>query len=79
MTMSTQTEEGLPSFRQLQNLIQKSSEVEIKVVTNDLLVGKIRWQDQFCICLIDHYDQPTIIWKQAVVFVKPKSGLGDAQ
>ena len=77
--MSTPTpQEGLPSFRQLQTLIQGGAEVEIKVVTNDLLVGKIRWQDEFCLCLLDHYDQPTVIWKQAIVFLKPKSGLGDA-
>ena len=38
--MSTQAQAGLPSFRQLQTLIQGGSEVEVKVVTNDLLVGK---------------------------------------
>ncbi len=70
--MAIDTDSGLPSFRQLQSLIQDNTEVEIKVITNDLLVGKIRWQDQQCLCLLDHYDQPTIIWKQAIVFVKPK-------
>ena len=71
--MNNETSMGLPSFRQVQTLIKEQSEVEIKVNTNDLLVGKIRWQDDDCICLLDHYDQPTIIWKQAVVFLKPKS------
>lgn len=64
---------GLPSFRQVQTLIKEQSEVEIKLITNDLLVGKIRWQDSDCLSLLDHYDQPTIIWKQAIVFLKPKS------
>ncbi|MGF1603060.1 MAG: RNA-binding protein hfq [Thermosynechococcaceae cyanobacterium] len=71
--MSTELDVGLPSIRQLQSLIQDGSEVEVKVITNDLLVGKIRWQDTFCLCLLDHYDQPTVIWKQAIVFLKPKS------
>ncbi|NCJ07943.1 RNA-binding protein hfq [Synechococcales cyanobacterium C] len=70
--MATDTESGLPSFRQVQGLIQDDTEVEIKVTTNDLLVGKLHWQDQQCLCLIDHYDQPTIIWKQSIVFLKPK-------
>ena len=70
--MSTENARGLPSFRQLQNLIKEESEVELKVVTNDLLVGKIRWQDDVCVCILDHYDQPTVIWKQAIVFIKPK-------
>ena len=70
--MNNEATMGLPSFRQVQTLIKDQSEVEIKVNTNDLLVGKIRWQDDECVCLLDHYDQPTIIWKQAIVYLKPK-------
>lgn len=70
--MSTQLDVGLPSVRQLQNLIQEGSEIEVKLITNDLLVGTVRWQDMDCLCILDHYDQPTIIWKQAIVFLKPK-------
>jgi host factor-I protein len=70
--MTTELETGLPSVRQLQTLIKDNSEVEVKLITNDLLVGKLRWQDPHCLCLLDHYDQPTIIWKQAIVYVKPK-------
>lgn len=70
--MTSELETGLPSVHQIQELIKAGSEVEIKLTTNDLLVGKLRWQDNYCFCLLDHYDQPMIIWKQAVVFVKPK-------
>ena len=70
--MNNEASMGLPSFRQIQSLIKAQGEVEIKVTTNDLLVGKIRWQDSDCVCLLDHYDQPTIIWKQSIVFLKPK-------
>lgn len=70
--MSTELQTGMPSFRQLQNLIQNGTEVELKLITNDLLVGKIRWQDEDCLCLMDHYDQQTIVWKQAIAFLKPK-------
>lgn len=71
--MTSELETGTPSVRQIQDLIKAGSEVELKLVTNDLLVGKLRWQDNQCVCLLDHYDQPTIIWKQALVYVKPKS------
>jgi host factor-I protein len=71
--MTAELETGLPSFRQLQKLIQTGGEVELKLVTNDLLVGKVRWQDDLCICLMDHYDQQTIVWKQAIAFLKPKA------
>ncbi|NET37613.1 MAG: RNA-binding protein hfq [Cyanothece sp. SIO1E1] len=70
--MTTELETGLPSVNQVQTLIREAKDVEIKLITDDLLVGKLRWQDPHCICLLDHYDQPTIIWRQAIVFLKPK-------
>jgi host factor-I protein len=41
-------------------------------VTGDLLAGKVRWQDNDCIALVDQYDQVTIVWRQAVVYLKPR-------
>lgn len=64
---------GLPSVRQVQGFIKDKQEVELKLSTDDILVGKILWQDSACICLVDHYDQPTLIWRQAVVYLKPKA------
>ncbi|MDJ1169872.1 RNA-binding protein hfq [Roseofilum sp. BLCC_M154] len=63
---------SLPSIRNIQNFIQDKNEVELKLVTDDLIVGKIVWQDANCICLMDHYEQPTIVWRQSIVFMKPK-------
>jgi host factor-I protein len=71
--MSAEFETGSPSVRQVQTLIKEGNEVEIKLVTGDLLAGKVRWQDTSCICLNDHYDQATIIWRQAIVYMKPKA------
>jgi host factor-I protein len=70
--MTTELETGLPSVRQIQGLIREGKEVEMKLVTGDLLAGKVRWQDQECVCLLDQYDQPTIVWRQAIVYLKPK-------
>jgi host factor-I protein len=66
-------ETGSPNVRQVQSLIREGTEVELKLITNDLLTGKIRWQDSDCLCLFDHYDQPTIVWRQAIVYMKPKA------
>ena len=70
--MATEMEMGLPSVRQLQNLLREGKEVELKLVTGDLLSGKIRWQDIHCISLTDQYDQDTIVWRQAIVYLKPR-------
>jgi host factor-I protein len=70
--MSIELDTGLPSIRQIQTIIREEKEVEMKLVTGDLLAGKVRWQDTYCICVLDQYDQPTIVWRQAIVYVKPK-------
>ncbi len=64
---------GLPSIRIVQTLIKEGSEVELKVATDDLIVGKILWQDPQYLCVVDHYNQQTIITRQAIVFMKPKA------
>jgi host factor-I protein len=53
----TEFDTGLPSTRMVQNLIKEEKDVEIKLLSEDLVVGRVLWQDQHCICLVDHYDQ----------------------
>ena len=62
----------LPSIRTIQSLITEKKEVELKLVTDDLLVGKIFWQDMECISILDRDKQQTIVWRQAIVYLKPK-------
>ena len=69
----TEFDTSLPGIRQVQNYIKDKQEVEIKLVTDDLIVGKILWQDANSLCLVDHYDRQTIIWRHALVFLKPKA------
>jgi host factor-I protein len=71
--MATEFDTSLPSIRNLQKMIADKQEVEVKLITNDLHVGKIAWQDTECLCLLDQFDTPLIIWRQAIVYLKPKS------
>ncbi|WP_013324168.1 Hfq-related RNA-binding protein [Gloeothece verrucosa] len=63
----------LPSVRAIQQFLKDKQEVELKLVTDDLLVGRIFWQDNDCLCLVDQYDQKTLVWRQALVYLKPKA------
>lgn len=63
----------LPSVRQVQTYIKDKQEVELKLMTDDLLVGKVFWQDDYCICLLDQYDKPILIWRHSLVYIKPKA------
>ena len=69
----TEFDTALPGVRQVQNYIKDKQEIELKLVTDDLVVGKIIWQDADSLCVVDHYNQPTIIWRQALVYLKPKA------
>lgn len=71
--MKSEFDTALPSIRQVQTLIKEAIIVELKVVTGDLLTGKISWQDQNCLCLLDENNQPTTVWRQAIVYLKPKT------
>jgi host factor-I protein len=39
--MASELETGLPSIRQIQAIIRDGKEVELKLITDDLLVGKM--------------------------------------
>ena len=69
----TEFDTGSPSVKKIQSYIKDKQEVELKLITDDLIVGKILWQDSLCICLEDHYNQSTLIWKQSLVYLKPKA------
>ena len=62
---------GQPSIRQIQTLIRDEQRVEVKVSTGDVLTGKLRWQDSDCICIVDDSSQAAILWRSALVYLKP--------
>ncbi|MEH2288827.1 Hfq-related RNA-binding protein [Nostoc sp.] len=71
--MLTEFDTTLPSIKQVQNLIKQTTPVELKLLTGDVLTGKVLWQDPQCICIVDENTQQTIVWKQAIAYIKPKS------
>jgi len=71
--MPSEFDTALPSIRQVQILIKETSIVQLKLVTGDLLIGKIGWQDQNCLCLLDENNQPLIVWRHAIAYLKQKN------
>ncbi len=63
---------GIPSVRQIQGLIKDGKEVEVKLITQDVLIGQLVWQDTDCICLTTHDGLRTIIWRHAIAYMKPQ-------
>lgn len=71
--MTSEFDTALPSVRQVQTLIKEASSVQLKLVTGDLLAGKINWQDQNCLSLLDENNQPILVWRHAIIYLKLKN------
>jgi host factor-I protein len=71
---TTEFDLSLPSIRQLQNLIKQAAATELKLVTGDIITGRIVWQDQHCICIVDENNEQTTVWKQAIAYIKQRTG-----
>ncbi len=63
---------NLPSTRQIQGLIKDKIGVEIKLSTNDVFTGRIIWQDTECLFIVDANEQKVLVYRHAIVFVKPQ-------
>lgn len=70
--MLTEFDTTLPSIRQVQNLIKQTIPVEFKLLTGDLIAGRVLWQDPHCICIADENSQQITVWKHAIAYIKPK-------
>lgn len=68
--MSQEFASGLPSTRQVQTFIRDKKTIEVKLLTGDLLSGRVVWQDPHCICLETDDQHKHQIWKQAIGFLK---------
>ncbi|MBD2665065.1 hypothetical protein B6N60_04717 [Richelia sinica FACHB-800] len=63
----------LPSIRLVQKWIKEKATVEFKLMTGDLIIGKVFWQDHTCISVIDANNEQFTIWKQAIAYSKPQT------
>lgn len=68
--MSQEFAAGFPSVRQVQTLIRDKKNVEVKLVTGDMISGRVLWQDPDCICIEVDGQGKHQVWKQAIGFLK---------
>lgn len=69
--MATEMDTGLPSVRQIQSLIRDKRNVEVKLMTGDIITGQMVWQDVTCCCLATSDGARFQIWYHAIAFLKP--------
>jgi host factor-I protein len=61
---------NLPSTRQIQGSIKDKIQVSIKLVTGDVFVGRIIWQDPDCLFFSDTTERKTLIYRRAIVHIQ---------
>lgn len=61
---------NLPSTRQTQGSIKDKIDVSIKLITGDVFVGKILWQDPNCLFFTDSNDRKTLISRHAIAYIQ---------
>jgi host factor-I protein len=66
----TELDVNLPSIRQIQGSIKDKIEVSIKLLTGDVFVGRIVWQDTQCIFFTDGNDRKTLIYRQSIAYIQ---------
>ncbi|EAZ91540.1 Hfq-related RNA-binding protein [Crocosphaera chwakensis] len=64
---------GLPSVRQIQKYIKDKQKVVIQLATAETITGQVLWQDSQCLCLSDESNQSLLIWRHALIYIKPTS------
>ncbi|BAY38973.1 hypothetical protein NIES2111_33230 [Nostoc sp. NIES-2111] len=68
----TEFDTSLPSIRQVQNLIKQAVAVEFKLLTGDVITGRVLWQDPNCVCIADENSHQFTISKPAIAYFHPK-------
>ncbi|TVQ54551.1 MAG: RNA-binding protein hfq [Spirulina sp. DLM2.Bin59] len=63
-------ETGFPSVRQIQRCVADKQGVEIKLLTGDIFLGTVLWQDPQCLCLADANGEQILLWRQAIAYHK---------
>jgi len=61
---------GLPSVRQIQSFIKDKKTVQIGLITSQTTEGKILWQDENCICVLEDGEDKALIWMNAIAYIK---------
>jgi host factor-I protein len=61
---------GLPSVRIIQSYIKEKKHIQIKLITGEIIKGRIAWQDPECISMVNENDQPILLWRQSIVYLQ---------
>ena len=67
----TEFDTGLPSVRQVQKYIKEQQKIVIQLTTQETITGQVLWQYPQCICVSDQSEQSLLIWRQALIYIKP--------
>ncbi|MFN5857521.1 MAG: Hfq-related RNA-binding protein [Pseudanabaenaceae cyanobacterium] len=60
---------SLPSVRRIHSLIKEKSDVQVKLITGDVLQGRILWVDDNCLGL-ESAEGKVLLWQHAIALIR---------
>ncbi len=67
--MALQLETGIPSIRHLQEAIRDKQPIEVKLLTGDVFIGAVIWQDNQSLC-VQQGEQSYVVSRHAIAYIK---------
>lgn len=62
---------SLPSVRLLQQYIRQQVVLEVKLSSGDVWQARLLWQDPDCLCIKTSQEQTIVLWRSALVSLRP--------
>jgi len=60
---------SLPSTRRMHRLIREKSDIQLKLLTGEVITGNLLWLDEHCLAVKSGEDT-MMIWSHAIAYMK---------
>jgi host factor-I protein len=60
---------SLPSTRKMHSFIREKQEIQVKLLTGEVVTGRLLWLDEHCL-MIESGDEKMMVWVNAIAYVK---------
>jgi host factor-I protein len=60
---------SLPSTRKMHSFIREKQEIQVKLLTGEVVTGRLLWLDEHCL-MIESGDEKMMVWVNAIAYIK---------
>jgi host factor-I protein len=60
---------SLPSTRKMHSFIREKQEIQVKLLTGEVVTGRLLWLDEHCL-MIESGEDKMMVWVNAIAYIK---------